>query len=432
MSKKLFGNGEAMSLDDLNSEDNLVSIANQSTPTDPTEPTEPIEPIEPVEPAGTKEPVDPATPPVEPTEPTEPTGTKVVEPNQPTPFLDINVLNKDLETNFESIDSLKQTISKASKVDELEDRVKEVEDLRAKADEFKEKYELLLENTDPKTFFADDSSIKLELFKKSNPSKDAAVAHKIFSIDDVNKVDDFDIVKLGYKLDFPNLKGGDEAIKEMLAEEYNVDPELEIDQWPVRAQNKLLIEANKFRNSFNEIKKIEVPGRLDVDKLRNDLIQERETKISTLKESWNKSSEALKTSDELKKLKFQIGVPKDGEQPEYFEWDLDSVPSDTIDNIVNQMISSGVSPTDDNLASVKDAVRLAVEDVYKPQIMAKYKEAIRSEWEAEHLKKTHNPEPLHDSQNPTADVNKEKKELTDFVRGSSNKFKRKPLFSVSK
>lgn len=431
MSKKLFGNGEAMSLDELNSDENVVDLTANATPSEEIVESPEETPVDSQEVETTVETGESTESTVGTETTTETTETKVGEAEEVKPFLDINVLNKDLETNFESIESLKETISKASKVDELEVKVKDVEDLKAQAEEFKEKYELLLENTDPKALF-DDNSIKMEMFKKNNPSKDASTAHKVFSIDDVNKVDDFDIVKLGYKLDFPNLKGGDEAIKEMLAEEYNVDPELDINEWPVRAQNKLLIEANKFRNTFNEMKNIEVPGRVDVEKLRNDLLQERESKITTLKESWNKESEALKSSDELKKLKFQIGTPKEGEKPEYFEWDLDNVPADTIDNIVDQMISSGVDPTQESITNVKEAVRLAVEDIYKPQIMAKYKEAIRSEWEAEHLKKTHNPDPLHDTSNPTADVNKERKELTDFVRGSSSKFKRKPLFSAGK
>ena len=92
------------------------------------------------------------------------------------------------------------------------------------------------------------------------------------------------------------------------------------------------------------------------------------------------------------------------------------------------MIASGTEVNEDTIEFAKNAARLALQDAALPEIMAKRDAALAAKLEAEHLKKTHNPEPLADETRPAGDADKEKKELSDWaITPQGGGFKRKPL-----
>lgn len=426
MAKQLFNSNsnDAVSLDDLN---------NTSTEVQPdalsAQPTEVVPPV--VE--KSQEPVvdtPPETPPlaqpeikVEPEVKVEPV---VAEPDlgNPQPTLDISVLNKDLGRNFESLDSLKAELDKSSKVDEYETRLQGLDTLKASEQEIREKYEILLELAeDPMKNFSNEQSYKLEQFKKANPKKNPAVAQSIFMTEDLNTVDDFDIVKWGYQLDNPSLKGGEEGIKQTVADEFGIDPELGLDEWSLSAQNRLAIKANEYRGKFNTMSDIETPNKLDIDGIRQQRQADANTSLESIKSAWDEASKSLDVS----KLQIPTNIPKEGETQAYFEYDLGEQSKETVSRIVEEMVANGSEVNEQTLTFAKEAAQMALFKENMPQAISKLIEANNHVKEEEHLKNTHNPEPLHDETRPEGDVAKEKKDFNEWASKTTGGFQRKPM-----
>lgn len=436
MADKLFGNsGKAVSLEDLESPQTEVSDQElqtgaqedgQQSSQEPEGQSSQGEPQEPVENNEHQE--KPSTQPQE-TEAKE--GAEPQEqsndPGNPKPTLDITVLNKQLGREFDSFDSLSQELERASKVDDLEGKVKDFESVKQTEQELREKYDILLEQADPKSFFANESSLKLEQFKKQNPDKDPSIAQNIFATEDLNQVDDFEIVKWGEKLDHPRLKSSDESLRGRLAKRFGEDPDIDMSEWSQSAQDQLLIEADKYRKSFREMKNVEVPETIDVESIRQQRLQEKQEMEAKIKESWASKSKEIK--DSVSKLKFEVGSPKEGESQEYFEWDITPEQSSMVDGIVDQMVSSGMEMNEDSLNTAKEAAFDLMLRQELPNILSKYKETVVSELEAKHLKDTHNPEPLHDSQAPQDDQERAKKEFQEWAKRPTTGFSRSPLFN---
>ena len=274
-------------------------------------------------------------------------------------------------------------------------------------------------------YFSNEDSYKLEQYKKEFPSKDPAVAQSIFMNKDLKTVDDFDIVKWGLQLDNPGLKGGEEGIKQTVAEEFGIDPELEISEWSVSAQNRLVIKANTYRSEFEAMKQIEAPKRLDIDSIRQQRQQDVASSLETRKTAWADVTKGIES--DLSTLKVPVGTPKEGEPQEYFDWDVGSANNETVSSIVEQMVASGSDVNDDTITFAKQSARLAMQDKSMPEIMAKYKASILANSEADHLKETHNPEPLLDTSRPEGEAEKEKKEFSDWAASTEGGFKRRPL-----
>lgn len=440
MADKLFGNSDkAVSLEDLEGSQTEVSDQElqtgvqdeqQSQPADkgqkPQESSPSDEEAQSIQ--DNKEPIEqPSTEPKS-TEAKEGVETQepVNDPGNPKPTLDITVLNKQLGREFDSFDSLSKELERASKVDELEGRVKDYESTKQTEQELREKYDILLERSDPKKFFANEESLKLEQFKKQNPDKDPSIAQNIFATQDLDQVDDFEIVKWGEKLDHPRLKSSDDSLRGRLAKRFGEDPDVDMSEWSQSAQDQLLIEADKYRKSFREMKNVEVPEMIDVESIRQQRLQEKQEKEEKVKQDWTSKSKEIK--DSVSKLKLEVGSPKEGESQEYFEWDISPEQSSMVDGIIDQMVSSGMEMNEDNLNTAKEAAFDLMLRQELPNILSKYKETVVSELESKHLKDTHNPEPLHDTQAPQDDQERAKKEFQEWAKRPTTGFSRNPLF----
>ena len=81
--------------------------------------------------------------------------------------------------------------------------------------------------------------MKLEMWRKDNPRKDAGVAQRVFSTEDLNDIKDLDMVKMGRKFSNPNLPGTDADLVAAIAEELNVDPDTPFNEWSPTAQIRI-------------------------------------------------------------------------------------------------------------------------------------------------------------------------------------------------
>jgi hypothetical protein len=332
-------------------------------------------------------------------------------------------VQKFFETKYgqkiESEDYLKGVIESASKVASFDETQKNLSDL-------KEKYELLLNYADPKSHFTSEEAAKVEQFKRQFPDKDSSIANQIFSAKDLKSVSDFDIVKWGYKLDFPGMKGNEDDLRSTIAEDLSVDPTLEVDEWPVPAQNRLLKKAFEYRKTFEQLKAIELPKSIDVESLRQQMKSDSEKLTKTLQDGWTKATPEI--TNDAKTLKIQLNDPKEGEQPVYFEWDLGDSLKGEVETIVSGMIANGATPDEASLPSVKEAVQMASFWKNKDKIIAAIVKDRESRKELDHLNATNNTNPLKDEERTGTASDKQKAELNKYLHEDDNKFKSRKLF----
>jgi hypothetical protein len=428
MARKGLMDGGGISLRDL--DEGNMTAGEASQPAEPQPPQEPETPPEP--------PQEPQEPPAEPQEPEVPQEPQEpVAPQEPqTPAdqiqqsgLNLGFLNTLLETKFESEDQVKDAFNKPTMESEYDELKVKHDELASKNNDLSEKYDLLAEQIDPANYFSSEDAMKLEAFKKTNPKKDAAIASKIFSTEDLNTVSDLEMVKMGYKFNTPKLKGTDKDLEATISEEFNVDPETPFNEWPVTAQNRLAVKAGELRDQFESIKgQVSLPERVNIEEVVSQRKQETEQRIANLTQEWDKNAEEVLSSSQ--ELKVPIGKPKDGEEQQFFKWDLGAPPKEEVDRLKADYIKLGMDVNDDSKASFSKALEYSLLDKHLPLMMQKYGEDLLAAQKEAHLEETHNPDPIKDTQRPEeGGDDKLKKERSAFVMGGAGtSIPQQPLF----
>ena len=329
----------------------------------------------------------------------------VVEPAPvETPF-DVTFFGK----NYESLDQVKADLEKPTMVSEYQE-------LEAKYKDLNENLELLIEQTDPSSFFSTEA-LKLEVFKKANPKKDASVAQKVFSTEDLSSIDDLEMVKMGRKFKNSKLPGTDADLEAAIMEELNIDAGTPKSEWPNTAQIRLATIAGEYRDAFDQLKiSVSLPEKVNIDELKSKRKEAQEQKIATLNEGWSKV--AAESLQQTTKIKLPIGTPEEGQEQKFFEWDLRGAPKEEVEQIKKEYIQLGLDPGGDAKDSFQETLDITLLKQNLPQIMKAYADDALARQKEEFLEKTHNPEPLTDSQRPEISSDEElKKERTAFALG---------------
>jgi len=359
--------------------------------------------------------------PLAPEPPKEPEPEPQVEQIQKS-GLDLEFLSELIGKKFESEDQVKDAFNKPTKESEYEELNKQHLDLS-------EKYELLLEQQDPSKYFSSDAAMKLELFKKQNPKRDPAVAQTIFSTEDLSQVDDIEMVKLGYKFNNAKLKGSEKDIEAAIAEELGVDPDTPVKEWPATAQIRLSNKASEFRDNFDNLKEgVKLPERINIDELKSQRDQAAKDQLQSLQDGWTKTAQEVLSA--TNNIKVPIGEPAEGEEQEYFTWDLGAAPKKDVEDLKEQYISLGLDPDGVAKGTFKEALNMALMNKYSSVIMHKYREDIISRQKEQHLTETHNPEPLKDAERTeTSPEQTARDERTAFALGGfGSSLSQHPLF----
>jgi hypothetical protein len=260
--------------------------------------------------------------------------------------------------------------------------------------------------------------MKLEVFKKQNPKKDAAIAQKVFSTEDLSSVDDLEMVKMGRKFKNPKLPGTDADLEAAIMEELNIEPDTPKGEWPNTAQIRLATMAGEYRDAFDTLKdSIDLPEKLNLDDLRAKRKQSEEEVTAALNEGWGKiAEEALKATD---KVKVPVGEPEEGEEQQFFEWDLRDAPKDEVEQVKKDLIDLGVDPSGEEAGVIfQESVDLKLIKANLPKMMEAYGKDLLAKQKTEFLEKTNNTAPLKDSQRTeVSDAEKIKQERTAFALG---------------
>lgn len=340
------------------------------------------------------------------------------EPEKDTPQqFDFSQLNSSLNKNYESFEQIKADLEKPTMETEYQEAKARTEELQAKIDALNKDTELLLEQTDPTALFSTDA-LRLEVFKKQNPKKDAAIAQRVLSTEDLSSVDDLEMVKMGRKFKNTKLPGTDADLEAAIMEELNIEPDTPKSEWPNTAQIRLATMAGEYRDAFDNLKdSIILPEKPNLDELRAKRKQSEEEVAAALNDGWSKiAEEALKATD---KIKIPVGEPKEGEEQRYFEWELRDAPKEDVDRLKQEMISLGIDPNSEEARGVFDrSLNLVLRDKNMSRMLDAYGKDLLARQKTEFLEKTNNTEPLKDSQRTEeSTTEKIKKERTAFALG---------------
>jgi len=338
----------------------------------------------------------------------------------------LKLLNEKFNQTFESDDQIKEAFTKPT----MELEYKEAQE---KYDDLQGKYELLTEQLDPKSYFSSEEAMKLEVWKTANPTKDASVAQKVFSTEDLTAVSDLEMVKMGRKFSNPKLPGTDADLEAAIAEEFNVDPDTPFKEWPTNAQIRLSTSAAEYRDRFDSIKKgVTLPERVNIEELRTQRQQEAATAKEQLTESWNGHSTQL--SETMKQLKVPVGVPKEGEEQSFLTWDLSADVVKDVQEMASGYIAMGVKYDDQTKGLFDRAVTNILIEKNLPSMLDAYGKDLLARQKEQHLEETNNTAPLTDTQKSTPGSEEQKKaEQTEFAtQGYGSNVRSKPLFNIKK
>ena len=422
MAKGLLDSGEkkAIGLDDLSDGFSAVELNQNQDPEQETQP-EPKE-EERVESKAQEETASPTT-----ETQAEPEPITKTEESTSKQF-DFSSLNKELGKKYESLDQVKADLNRPTMESEYTEAKRQLDEWQAKYNDLNETHELLIEQTDPSTYFSSNDAMKLEAFKKANPDKDASIAQRLFSTQDLSSIDDIDMVKMGWKFNTPNLKGTDRDLETSIAEELNQDPDTPVSEWPVSAQNRLARMAADYTNQFKNIKSsITLPEKLNIEELKTQRKQASEQRLTAVTDGWTQiAKDSLK---DAKSIKVPIGDKQEGQEQQFFEWVLDAPPEKEVSDLRAEFIRMNLDPAVEK-ARFNEALNVMLFQKNSPKIMAKYGEHLLANSEEKHLEETHNPNPLKDSERTDlSGTDKERAEQTRFAtQDVIPRFKNSPLF----
>ena len=110
---------------------------------------------------------------------------------------------------------------------------------------------------------------------------------------------------------------------------------------------------------------------MNIEELKAQRKEAQEQQVAALTEGWEKiAAESLK---ETNKIKLPVGVPKEGEDQQFFEWDLRDAPKEEVDQMKRDVIALGRDPNSEDAKNIfQKSLRLSLIDKNLPQIMQKH------------------------------------------------------------
>lgn len=311
-------------------------------------------------------------------------------------FSFIEEYNKRFETSFESEDDIisNYTSSKES-----------ASELESKYRELSEKYDIALQNLDRDNIFANkEISLYNELIKKY-PDKDAALMGTIVNAD-LQNMSDKDILALQLKLNTPGLSTDAQELSEYIDEKYT-------------SETALKIEAAKARNELTQLKNVELPSALDIDKLRQERAADLEARQESSKQAWTPEIDRLKSSHKL-----SIDIERNDGTVSPFEYSFSDDNKATVEEMAATFINSGMEATKENVAAVKELAEAISIKRNLPKIIKSVLTREVSKVQEDTLKDLHNPKVSKDTNITQSDYEKSQEETAVFIENEFGKGKR--------
>jgi hypothetical protein len=286
----------------------VINEQNNPTPPVPPEPV-PNNPVIETPNKGTTPPTPPAN-----------TGATATPPPPEPPKNEwLGEVNKSFKTDFKSPEEFGQVFEKAKKVDEYNTKVKGYEESEKK---YQQQLAELQSSLNPLTYFSSQESYVAEQLRKQHPDKSPYILQEVVTSDN-KKMDDLDVLVKNQMLETPNLIGGENGAKEYILEKYGIDPNTPKEEWSMATRNKILIEANAARRTWDELKgQVKLPEIATPEQKEASLAKQREEKIKALtplKETFSKFDKYSIEIEPGKVLDFNVPDEYKQSLPDMFE-----------------------------------------------------------------------------------------------------------------
>ena len=358
--------------------------------------------------------------------------TSEAEPVEPEKEFDTAFFNKSFGTQFSTPDEIKGLLESSDKVKELEGKVTALDELQTKYDEINQKYETYKryeeELFDPMQYFNSPEEYAWMKYRKDNPDKDASIAYKAF-VSDFKKDSDLDVLINYERFSDPGLEGGEQGVKEMIADKYGIDPEL-IDspsEWTTVVRNKIRKDANLARKEFEEIKSsVELPAKVDINKLEADRKVAVEAKTNQLKKDWSEITNLM--LKDMDKVTVFDDPNKEGKSDPLVDFVLDDkMKSELREGMISYLTDSGLEPTESNIQEAGTTAQARVILQNLPKIIKGAVNEALAKQEKAHNDEIHNPAKVTTDVKPDADS--EKARIREFALQSPYPSARKPVIN---
>jgi len=304
----------------------------------------------------------------------------------------IEDFNKVLESEYESLDALKEMLTKA----------KDADALRLSSEEWKSKYnekeKLLKEYSNPLTYFKDENEYKRQQLLKQHPELNSQLAGEVFS-QDVDKMDSLKAITLKTMLENPGLEDGEQGILELIYDKYGIDPETPKSEWDTLTRNKINIESNQAKRFLKEIQgEIKLPETVDFE--ANKEAAEKAAIEAKEKSTKDWKPFVKKMFDKFDKLEL-TREGKDGKAEKFFEYEVDkSFKEDAQDEALDLIVESGLEINEKNLATVVQDLQDQYFLINRNKIMQAFADELVAAKDKEWREKTDNKKPPSDEEKP--------------------------------
>lgn len=325
------------------------------------------------------------------TEPTITDATKVetppakVEPTkeiktEPKPVDWLGEFNKINKTEFKTPDEIGAVFQKAKKVDEYEPKISEYE---KQVKKYQQDLETAQSSLNPLQYFSSQDAFVAEQLRKQRPDLSPAILQDVV-LQDNTRMSDLDVLVKNQMLITPGLIGGENGAREYILDKYGIDTTIPQEEWSITTKNKILIEANATRRTWNELKSgvklPEVATPEAREAIRVQQVEQKKQQLTPLKETFSKFD---KFTEEIEEGKvFEFNVP-------------DEYKSQLGDIFDAYFVDSGLEPTKENLETIENLKKAMLISGNFKQIYKTIEGDVETRMKAERDKLLNNTTPLN-------------------------------------
>jgi len=254
----------------------------------------------------------------------EPKVEPKTEPKVEPPKVDwLGEVNKVYKSEFKTPEEFGTVFEKAKKVDEYGTKITEFTNNETKYKTQLEKLQSSLKEVqNPLNYFSSQEAFIAEQLKKQYPDLNSSMLHTI-ATSDSKGMTDIDVLVKNKLLENPTLIGGEQGARDLILDEYGIDPATPKEEWSITQQNKVLVAARNARKAWDELKskvvvpKVQTPEEREAELVRTK--EERKVQLKPLRETFSKFD---KFTEEIEPGKvFELNVPDEYKQglPDMFE-----------------------------------------------------------------------------------------------------------------
>jgi hypothetical protein len=320
-------------------------------------------------------------------------GEKGKEPDPPeTESPSLEDLNKVFESDYKSLDDLKEALNQSKEIDTLRKSSKEWED------KYTEKDKLLKEHSNPLTYFKDENEYKRQQLLKQHPELNSQLAGEVFS-QDVDKMDSIKAITLKTMLENPGLEDGEQGILDLIYDKYGIDPETPKSEWDALTRNKINIESNQAKKFLKEIQgEIKLPETIDFEANKEAVEKAATEAKEKLTKDWKPF--VGKMFDKFDKLEL-TREDKDGKAEKFFEYAVDKgFKKEAEEEALKLIVESGLEVNEKNLKTIVQDLQDQYFLINRNKIMQAHADEQVAAKDKEWREKSDNPKPPSDKEKP--------------------------------